>query len=309
MVALTALDVRSFKLANGVVVEPTSASVSKSLREKLRNSACARFSTVLGNGADAYHDTHVHIDLMERSNHYKICQWDVLDAAQTASLVAKKAAASAAHISAAMSEANGVPVPLPRPIVSTDATNLAHYSVPRIVKQRMTRTPAELVVAVPSAATTSTVAYTEERTVTVGPWTVTTSYKGDKFDGCSMSRSAAELDIAFVRAQGGLLLFLESQKWKLERGSSYPVRLLAGSRSIEVKALAEFKAVTITLADRLLNQQLRTADVLEVRGEGATLRVPLDGSTAALGRLEACFEKNSQGGIEANPFVAPSRKP
>ena len=40
---------------------------AKSLREKLRESACARFTTVLGNGADAYHEAHVHIDLMERS--------------------------------------------------------------------------------------------------------------------------------------------------------------------------------------------------------------------------------------------------
>jgi hypothetical protein len=55
-------------------------------------------------------------------------------------------------------------------------------------------------------------AYAEEQTVTVGPWSIATSCKGDKFDGCSMSRSAAELDITFVRAQGGLLLFLESQK-------------------------------------------------------------------------------------------------
>jgi len=49
-----------------------SASVAKSLRRRLRDSACERFSTVLGNGADAYHETHVHIDLMERANHYKI---------------------------------------------------------------------------------------------------------------------------------------------------------------------------------------------------------------------------------------------
>jgi hypothetical protein len=51
--------------------------------------------------------------------------------------------------------------------------------------------------------------------------------------------------------------------------------------------LAENKAVTIALVDRSLDERLRTADALEVRGEGATLRVPLDGSRAALGRLEA----------------------
>jgi len=56
-----ALDVSAFKLANGAAIGLTDASVAKSLREKLRQSACSRFSTVLGNGADAYHDSHVHL--------------------------------------------------------------------------------------------------------------------------------------------------------------------------------------------------------------------------------------------------------
>jgi hypothetical protein len=72
----------------------------------------------------------------------------------------------------------------------------------------------------------------------------------------------------------------------------------AGSGSVEAKALAESKAVTIALADQAINESLRTADVLEVRGEGATLRVPLSGSTAALARLDACFDKNSRAGVE-----------
>ena len=66
-----ALDVRSLKLANGTIIELTNATVSKSLREQLRQTACTRFSTVLGNGADAYHENHVHIDLMQRTNNYK----------------------------------------------------------------------------------------------------------------------------------------------------------------------------------------------------------------------------------------------
>jgi hypothetical protein len=44
-----------------------------------------------------------------------------------------------------------------------------------------------------------------------------------------------------------------------------------------------------------------------VRGEGATLRVPLDGSAKAFERLETCFNKNDTS--ETNPFVASSRKP
>src|SRR5262249_39552410 len=61
-----ALDVRAFRLANGAAIGLTDSSVAKPLREKLRQSACSRFLTVLGNGADAYHDSHVHLDLLER---------------------------------------------------------------------------------------------------------------------------------------------------------------------------------------------------------------------------------------------------
>jgi hypothetical protein len=143
----------------------------------------------------------------------------------------------------------------------------------------------------------------------VGPWTIAVTYKGDKFESCSMNRATTELGIMFLRAQDGLLLVLDSQKWKLERGKTYTVRLVAGSRSVEAKALAESKSVRIALIDRPLNERLRTAEVLEVRGEGETLRVPLDGSTAALMRLEACFDKNSRAGVETNPFVVPNRKP
>ena len=112
-----ALDVRAFKLANGAAIGLTDAGVDKSLREKLRQSACSRFSTVLGNGADAYHDSHVHLDLLERSNHYKICQWDVLDVIETAALAAKKAAAAS---NPAVVNVSDIPLPRPRPVVLSD---------------------------------------------------------------------------------------------------------------------------------------------------------------------------------------------
>jgi extensin-like protein len=114
-----ALDVRAFKLANGAAIELNDASVDKSLREKLRQSACSRFSTVLGNGADAYHDSHVHLDLLERSNHYRICQWDVLDVAETAALAAKKAAAAVAP-NPTIVNLSDIPLPRPRPIALSD---------------------------------------------------------------------------------------------------------------------------------------------------------------------------------------------
>jgi hypothetical protein len=155
---------------------------------------------------------------MARSNHYKICQWDVLDLAETVALVARKAA-TAAHIPAETRGTSDIPLPRPRSVVNTDVVTLPRHGSPPI-----------------SLAT-----YAEEQTVTVGPWTIAVSYKGDKFESCSMNRSTTELGITFLRAQDGLLLVLDSQKWKLERGKAYTVRLVAGSRSVEAKALAESK--------------------------------------------------------------------
>jgi hypothetical protein len=74
-----ALDVRSFKLANGRSISLTDRAVSRELRESVLHSVCARFSTVLGPGSDWYHEDHIHLDLMVRHNDYKICQWNVWD--------------------------------------------------------------------------------------------------------------------------------------------------------------------------------------------------------------------------------------
>jgi len=59
---------------------------------------------------------------------------------------------------------------------------------------------------------------------------------------------------------------------------------------VDAKALAESRGVTIALADRPFNGRLRSANALDVRGEGTTLHVPLDKS-AAFDRLDLCFEK------------------
>jgi hypothetical protein len=74
-----ALDVGSFKLADGRSISLTDRTVPRDLREGVLHSVCARFSTVLGPGSDGYHEDHIHLDLMERRNDYKICQWNVWD--------------------------------------------------------------------------------------------------------------------------------------------------------------------------------------------------------------------------------------
>jgi hypothetical protein len=74
-----ALDVRALKLANGQSISLTDRTVPRELRESVLHSVCARFTTVLGPGSDGYHEDHIHLDLMQRHNNYKICQWNVWD--------------------------------------------------------------------------------------------------------------------------------------------------------------------------------------------------------------------------------------
>jgi len=75
-----ALDIRAFKLANGQSISLTDRTVPREVRENVLHSVCARFTTVLGPGSDGYHEDHIHLDLMQRHNNYKICQWYVWDA-------------------------------------------------------------------------------------------------------------------------------------------------------------------------------------------------------------------------------------
>lgn len=72
-----ALDIRSLKLVNGTSAQPTDPNIPKEFRDGLRKSACARFRTVLGPGADGYHEEHIHVDLAERRSDYRLCQWEV----------------------------------------------------------------------------------------------------------------------------------------------------------------------------------------------------------------------------------------
>ena len=92
-----AVDLRSFILADGRVVTLTDVTVTKDFRDGLRDSVCHRFTTVLGPGSDSAHESHIHVDLIERRG-YRMCQWDVRTPPP------KEVAA-------------GVPLPAPRPSI------------------------------------------------------------------------------------------------------------------------------------------------------------------------------------------------
>ncbi len=74
-----ALDVGALKLANGRTIDLTDRAVERDLREKVLGSVCARFTTVLGPGSDGYHENHIHLDMIQRRNGYRICQWKIHD--------------------------------------------------------------------------------------------------------------------------------------------------------------------------------------------------------------------------------------
>src|SRR3954449_10259101 len=92
-----ALDVASVKLGSGTVLTLTDLHVARNFPEGLRQAPCARFPTVLGPGSYGQHENHVHVDMLERRNGYRICQWDVR------------------HLSDYTAEVVSVPYPRPRP--------------------------------------------------------------------------------------------------------------------------------------------------------------------------------------------------
>ena len=60
----------------------------KAFRALMKKTACLRFSTVLGPGADLYHQEHLHIDLAVRRNGLHLCQWTLPDIAVKANALA-----------------------------------------------------------------------------------------------------------------------------------------------------------------------------------------------------------------------------
>ena len=74
---------------------------------------------------------------------------------------------------------------------------------------------------------TSVTAREQDQTVSVGPWTIAASFKAEKFDRCTMSRSANDLDTTFARSQDG---FPVSRFIEMETRERQGVRCDAGCR-------------------------------------------------------------------------------
>ena len=164
---------------------------------------------------------------------------------------------------------------------------------------------ASLAVALPTLA----FAAEETQSDTIGPWEIEATFKGDKFDRCVINRKLDDDIVAsFVRTGDDLALELESPNWKLDRGKNYPVKMTLGPLSFDTEVAAEPNSVSMEVKDTKFVAGLCNANVLNVVAAGATIRVPLDKSTAAFERLDKCVEKNNKA-VETNPFVVPARQP
>jgi hypothetical protein len=146
----------------------------------------------------------------------------------------------------------------------------------------------------------------DAQAVLIGPWKIEASFtKGQILDRCMMSRTIDNgIETRFSRDEGGTSLTLTSQRWKLENGKSYPVEFVAGRATWKADVAASADAVRIPLTDVRFNKALRNVNRMEVRAAGSTIRIPLDKSSAALARLDRCYETN-RNAIETNPFVKP----
>jgi hypothetical protein len=73
-----AIDVRAFEFdghaALSIKPRNRTGSVEESFQKAVRAGACLHFTTVLGPGADSFHDDHLHLDLALRRGGYRLCQ-------------------------------------------------------------------------------------------------------------------------------------------------------------------------------------------------------------------------------------------
>ncbi|MFG1301144.1 extensin family protein [Xanthobacter sp. V3C-3] len=72
-----AIDVGGIELADGRVLRVEKGGLPPRLRAVMKDSACRRFTTVLGPGSDGYHEDHIHVDLAQRRLDIRLCRWNL----------------------------------------------------------------------------------------------------------------------------------------------------------------------------------------------------------------------------------------
>lgn len=73
-----AFDIAAFRFRDGSRIEiaprQDDGDLTEAFQRTVRASACLHFTTVLGPGANAAHDNHLHLDIKQRNGGYRLCQ-------------------------------------------------------------------------------------------------------------------------------------------------------------------------------------------------------------------------------------------
>jgi hypothetical protein len=73
-----AYDVTGFRFSEGdtIPIRPRAreGSIEESFQDAVRAAACLEFTTVIGPGSDAYHDDHLHLDVVARPSGFRLCE-------------------------------------------------------------------------------------------------------------------------------------------------------------------------------------------------------------------------------------------
>ncbi len=110
--------------------------------------------------------------------------------------------------------------------------------------------------------------------VAIGPWKVDAVSKGQKFDRCTMTRTTDDgVEVRFTRDAAGLDLTMSSAKWKLGRGKSYPSSWWPDPPRCRRTSLPPATRCRCRARDERFLKSLKLADGLDVKGEGATIKV------------------------------------
>ena len=107
-----AVDLRSFTLADGRILGLTDVKAAKEFRDEMRDSACRRFTTVLGPGSDSYHESHIHLDLIKRRKGFRMWEVRTPKPEITAQASSKDTPQSGDQVT------DRVPLPVPRPAIA-----------------------------------------------------------------------------------------------------------------------------------------------------------------------------------------------
>ena len=172
-----------------------------------------------------------------------------------------------------------------------------------------TRKAALLVSLAVSSLALPTLAFAVEETKadTIGPWEIEATFEGRQI------RSLHHRSQARRRRRGELRAHRRRSRARariaeLEARSRQDLSGEDECRPAQLRYRGHRRAelgVDGRQGQEICRQSWRSANALNVVAAGATIRVPLDQSTAAFERLDQCVEKNSKA-VEANPFLCGS---